>query len=48
MADQSSTLKVGDRAPDFKLQAVNAVSSVSLMQLLKAGPAIVEFHRGTW
>jgi len=48
MAMQSSTLQVGDKAPDFKLQAANQSHSVSLKDLLKSGPALVEFHRGTW
>ena len=44
----SDTLKVGDRAPDFKLAAANAPDTASLSQLIGAGPAVLEFLRGTW
>lgn len=48
MPMQSSTLKVGDAAPEFMLLAANLPQSVSLKELLKSGPMIVEFLRGTW
>lgn len=48
MPDSSSTLRVGDRAPDFTLPAANRPGTVSLGDLLRAGPVIVEFLRGTW
>lgn len=44
----SSTLKVGDTAPEFTLPAANLPQSVSLRVLLKSAPVIVEFLRGTW
>jgi len=50
MADKSvtSTLKVGDRAPDFSLGAANREGTFALTQLLQRGPALLEFLRGTW
>ncbi len=48
MARESSTLRVGDRAPDFTLAAANQGRTVSLRKLLARGPVIVEFLRGTW
>ena len=44
----SDTLRVGDRAPDFTLAAANAAGTTSLAQLISAGPAVLEFLRGTW
>ncbi len=44
----STTLYVGDPAPDFSLQALNAPSPISLHSLLQRGPGILEFIRGTW
>jgi hypothetical protein len=43
-----STLKVGDTAPEFSLAAANGDQVVSLNAVLRSGPAIVEFLRGTW
>ena len=48
MRDSSETLQVGDRAPEFSLQAANRPERFSLGQLTSRGPAIVEFLRGTW
>jgi peroxiredoxin len=50
MADKTATdtLKLGDPAPSFELNAANRDGSFSLAQLLSRGPAIVEFLRGTW
>ena len=48
MPDSSETLKVGDRAPQFSLQAANRPEKFSLADLTSRGPAIVEFLRGTW
>jgi len=48
MPMESSTLKVGDKVPDFTLLAANLPQSVALTELLKTGPMIVEFLRGTW
>ena len=45
--DTSDTLKVGDRAPDFTLSAANSAETINLQALLKRGPVIVEFLRGT-
>ena len=44
----SDTLKLGDRAPDFTLNAANRPDSFSLTDILKKGPAVLEFLRGTW
>jgi hypothetical protein len=46
--NQSSSLKIGDRAPDFSLAAANREGNFSLAAILQRGPAIVEFLRGTW
>jgi len=48
MPMQSSTLQVGDKAPEFKLLSADLSRSVSLKSLLKSGPVIIEFLRGTW
>jgi peroxiredoxin len=48
MAQHSSTLKVGERAPDFTLASANGMGEISLAKLLARGPAVVEFLRGTW
>ncbi len=48
MARESSTLRLGDRAPDFTLAAANRPGTVSLAERLARGPVIVEFLRGTW
>ena len=54
MADSASTLRVGDRAPDFILKSANcfdaagAPQTFSLRQLLAHGPLVLEFLRGTW
>lgn len=45
---ESSTLKVGDRAPDFTLAAANRDGTHSLRDALQRGPALLEFLRGTW
>ncbi len=48
MPQQSATLHVGDRAPDFTLASANGAGEVSLAGLLQRGPAVLEFLRGTW
>jgi len=48
MAMESSTLHVGDRAPEFMLLAANLPQAVSLKYFVEHGPLIVEFLRGTW
>ena len=45
---ESSTLKSGDRAPEFSLPAANENRTVTLADVLKNGGAILEFLRGTW
>ena len=40
-------LRVGDKAPDFRLPNVNG-ESVSLSDVLAKGPAVVAFYRGSW
>lgn len=44
----STTLKAGDVAPSFCLGAANSDDLVCLNDVLRRGPAIVEFLRGTW
>jgi hypothetical protein len=48
MAMESSTLRVGDRAPEFMLLAANIPQAVSLKYFVQHGPVVVEFLRGTW
>jgi peroxiredoxin len=48
MAQHSSTLKVGDRAPEFTLDSANGAGEIWLSRLLVRGPVVVEFLRGTW
>jgi len=50
LADKTTTdtLNIGDKAPDFALNAANRPGNFSLAELLQRGPAIVEFLRGTW
>ena len=48
MPEETSTLKVGDRAPGFELAAANRAERFSLESALKHGPVILEFLRGTW
>ena len=45
-APSFAALKVGDKAPDFKLQAATngQVSTFSLAQALKSGPVVVYFY----
>jgi hypothetical protein len=46
--DYSSTLKTADRAPAFSLRAANDTTEHSLSEIIAAGPAVIEFLRGTW
>ena len=48
MGNHSTTLAVGDRAPDFTLSAANQPGSVGLAQLRAEGVVVLEFLRGTW
>jgi peroxiredoxin len=45
---QSSTLHVGDPAPDFSLPAANREGIFKLRDLLAQGAVWIEFLRGTW
>jgi peroxiredoxin len=45
---ESTTLKPGDRAPEFSLVAADGEQTFSLRSLLAEGPLVVEFLRGTW
>ena len=44
----TTTLKAGDVAPNFCLGATNSDEIICLNDVLRKGPAIVEFLRGTW
>ncbi len=46
--ESTATLKLGDTAPSFELSAANSDDIISLDAVLRKGPAIVEFLRGTW
>lgn len=48
MRESTETLRIGDRAPDFTLQAANREGEFSLRDQLQRGPVILEFLRGTW
>ncbi|HZR32374.1 MAG TPA: hypothetical protein VFA76_11050 [Terriglobales bacterium] len=48
MRESTGTLQIGDRAPEFTLPAANREGEVSLSGLLRHGPVILEFLRGTW
>ncbi len=48
MQDYTATLRVGARAPEFKLRAANRQGEFSLGVLLTGGALILEFLRGTW
>jgi len=50
MGDKSATdtLKLSDVAPSFTLNAANQPESYDLKHLLKRGPVIIDFLRGTW
>jgi hypothetical protein len=44
---EDRALRVGDRAPDFDLEAADG-SRVSLESVTARGPAILTFYRGRW
>ena len=48
MQDSTETLRVGPRAPEFSLTAANREGNFSLSELLRQGPLVLEFLRGTW
>ena len=48
MRNQTTTLTLGDTVPGFTLAAVNREGTFTLAELLRHGPVIIEFLRGTW
>jgi len=48
MQNITETLGIGSRAPEFKLAAANREGVFGLSDLLRQGPVMVEFLRGTW
>ena len=50
MGQESTTLRVGDAAPDFLLTSANGALAVQLSQAMKDDPRpmLLEFLRGTW
>lgn len=46
--NRTDTLTIGSRAPDFSLAAAHGAETFTLAGLLKGGPLILEFLRGTW
>jgi len=48
MKNQTDTLEIGGRAPDFSLCAANRDGTFTLGGLLAQGTLILEFLRGTW
>jgi len=48
MKNQTDTLGLGSIAPVFTLPAANRTGTFSLADMLRRGPLIVEFMRGTW
>jgi hypothetical protein len=46
--ESTATLKLGATAPSFELSAANSDDIIALDSVLRKGPAIVEFLRGTW
>ena len=47
MLNASTTLRVGDNAPDFTLPS-NRGDLQSLTDYVAKGPVLLAFHRGTW
>ena len=48
MKNNTDTLEIGSRAPDFSLGAANREGTFTLAGLLAQGNLILEFLRGTW
>jgi hypothetical protein len=48
MLDHTETLRVGQRAPEFALEAANHAGVLTLSGFLRRGGLIAEFLRGTW
>lgn len=42
-----SSIKIGDKAPDFTLPDADG-STIQLSELLKKGPVVLTFYRGGW
>ncbi len=47
-SEETTTLQVGQAAPKFRLSTADGSGEVALEDLLRKGPAILEFLRGTW
>jgi peroxiredoxin len=45
---ETTTLQAGQPAPLFRLKAADGTGEVALEDLLRKGPVILEFLRGTW
>ena len=50
MPEHTSTLRVGDAAPEFELEAANRPGKFSLAHdaLRRGAAGVLEFLRGTW
>ena len=48
LRNQTTTLTLGDTVPGFTLAAANREGTFTLAELLRHGPVILEFLRGTW
>jgi peroxiredoxin len=48
MQNQTETLGIGSKAPEFSMDAANRNENFSLSGFLSRGPVILEFLRGTW
>jgi hypothetical protein len=48
MQNETETLGLGSKAPEFSLSAANREGNFTLSGFLDNGPLILEFLRGTW
>jgi|GEM_PF-1273638 hypothetical protein len=48
MQQQTETLEVGSRAPEFALEAANRDGVFTLSGFLRRAVLVIEFLRGTW
>ncbi len=48
MQNQTETLGIGSKAPEFSVGAANRNGDFSLSGFFSRGPVILEFLRGTW
>ncbi|HXZ40676.1 MAG TPA: hypothetical protein VEG68_08035 [Terriglobales bacterium] len=46
--NQTETLGLGSRVPEFSLSAANREGGFTLSAFLARGPLVLEFLRGTW